>query len=214
MIRSLIWSCYLINLSFASLFVSLIVSVLFIFSLLGKTNSQLRPQSVSSWVVLAFRGVIVVILPTLIVTPFLPMLPSLRIPLSSHLQRVLPCRMSYQFLVLPSRDFPSPPTDAMTRPLQVYTRRPRPRPLTGPLVESSFMPSSSLAPVPQPYDDLPITIRKGTCSTSNPHLVYNFLSFYRLSLLYLAFVSTLSFVSTPNSTSEALSHPGWRQAMT
>ena len=34
-------------------------------------------------------------------------------------------------LVLPPLDFPSPPTNVVTRPLQVYTRRPRPptRPL-------------------------------------------------------------------------------------
>ena len=80
----LILSYYLINLSFASLLVSLVVYVLFIFSLLGKTNSQSRPQSVSSWVILAFRGVIVVIHPTLIATSFLLMLP-LRIPLSAPL---------------------------------------------------------------------------------------------------------------------------------
>ena len=36
------------NQLFASLLVSLVVFVLFIFSLLGKTNSQLKPQSVSS----------------------------------------------------------------------------------------------------------------------------------------------------------------------
>ena len=76
------------------------------------------------------------------------------------------------------------------------------------------MPPSSPAPVPQPYDDLPISIQKGTHSTYNPHPVYNFLRLHRLSLPYFAFVSTLSSVSTPNSTSEALSHPGLRQAMT
>ena len=59
-------------------------------------------------------------------------------------------------LVLLSPDFPSPPTDAVTRPLKVYTRRPC-RPI-GPLVESSSMPQSSLASVPQPSDDLPIAI--------------------------------------------------------
>ena len=97
-------------------------------------------------------------------------------------------------LVLPSPNFPSPPTSVVTRPLQVYTRRPHPP--TGPRVDSSFMPQSSLAPVPQLSDDLPIAIRKGTRSTSNPHPVYNFLSFYRLSLPSFAFVSTLSSVST------------------
>ena len=76
------------------------------------------------------------------------------------------------------------------------------------------MPQSSLAPVPQSSDDLPIVIRIGTRSTSNPHPIYNFLSFHRLSLPYFVFVSTLSSVSTPKSTSEALYHPSWKQAMT
>ena len=115
-------------------------------------------------------------------------------------------------LVLPSPDFPFPPPDVVTRSLQVYTYRPRPP--TRPCADSSLMSQSSPVPVPQLYDDLPIAIRKGTCSTSNPHLVYNFLSFHRLSLSYFAFVSTLSSVSIPKSTSEALSHPGWKQAMT
>ena len=39
-------------------------------------------------------------------------------------------------LVLPSPDFPSPPTDVVTRPLQVYTRCPRPP--TGPRVDISY----------------------------------------------------------------------------
>ena len=114
-------------------------------------------------------------------------------------------------LVLPSPDFPSPPTDVVTRSLQVFTRRPRPP--TRPRVDSSHMPQSSPAPVPQSSNDLPIAIRKGTRSTFNPHPVYNFLSFYCLYLPYFAFVSTLSFVSTPKITSEALSHPRWKQEM-
>ena len=114
-------------------------------------------------------------------------------------------------LVLPAPDFSSPPTDAMTRPLQVYTSCPRPP--TRPHVDSSSMPPSSLALVPQPPDDLPIAIRKGTRSTCNPHLVYNFLSYHRLSLSYFAFVSTLSSIFIPISISEALSYSGWKLAM-
>ena len=73
------------------------------------------------------------------------------------------------------------------------------------------MPPSSLGPVfPQPPDDLLIAIRKGTRSTCNPHPIYNFLSYHRLSLPYFAFVSTLSSIFIPTSTSEALSHPGWK----
>ena len=115
-------------------------------------------------------------------------------------------------LVLPSLDFLFPPMDVVTRPLHVYTRHHRPP--IGPLVESSSMPQSSPTPVLQPYDDLPIAIRKGTRSTYNSHPVYNFFSFHHLSLPYFAFVSTLSSISTPKSTSEALSHPSWKQAMT
>ena len=98
----------------------------------------------------------------------------------------------------------------MTRPVQVYTRRPRPRPRPsiGPLVDSSSMPPSSLTLVLQSPDDLSIALWKGTCSTCKPLLVYNFLSLHRLSLPYFAFVSILSSISTAKNTSEALSHPG------
>ena len=99
MIRSLIPSYYLINVFFAFLLVSLVVFVLFIFSFLGKTNSQPKPRSVSSWVILALREVIVVILRTLIASLSMLMLPYLRIPPSSSLQRVLLFRMSYLFLL-------------------------------------------------------------------------------------------------------------------
>ena len=109
-------------------------------------------------------------------------------------------------LVLPPPDFPSPPTDAVTRPLQVYTHCPRPP--TRPLADSSSMPPSSPAPVLQPPDDLPIAFRKCTRSTCNPHPVYNILSYHCLSLPYFTFVSTLSSVFIPTSTSEALSHLG------
>ena len=108
--------------------------------------------------------------------------------------------------VLPSSDFPSPPTNVVTQPLQVYIRRPRPP--TRPLADSSSMPLSSPTSVPQPLEDLPIVIRKGTCSTYNPHPLYNFLSFHHLSLTYFAFVSTLVSVSTPKSINKALSHLG------
>ena len=97
----------------------------------------------------------------------------------------------------------------MTRPLQVSTRLPCPR--TRPLADSSSMPPSAL--VPQPPDDLPIAIRKGTRSTCNSLPVYNFLSYHSLSLPNFVFVSTLSSVSIPTSTSEALSHLGWKLTM-
>ena len=49
-------------------------------------------------------------------------------------------------LVLPPSNFPSPLTNVVTRPLQVYTHRPHPP--TKPLANSPSMPRSSLAPVP------------------------------------------------------------------
>ena len=81
---------------------------------------------------------------------------------------------------------------------------------------SDSLPTSTSAPttnLSKPFDDLPITLRKGNRSTRNPHPIYNFLSFHRLSPTYYTFVSSLSSISIPNNISEALSHLGWRQAM-
>ncbi|RVX18159.1 Retrovirus-related Pol polyprotein from transposon TNT 1-94 [Vitis vinifera] len=109
------------------------------------------------------------------------------------------------------------PTDVVPpRPLQVYHRRPRvaaPLPFAKAPADSLPTPSASPAPALPSPDDLPIAIRKGTRSTRNHHPICNFLSYHRLSSPYSAFVSAISSVSLPKSTHEALSHPGWRQAM-
>ena len=133
MIRSLILSYYLINLSFASLLVSLVVSVLFIFSLLGKTNSQPKERSVFLGYSLLQRGY----------RCYSPDINRYFISIdgtffedssfSPVASPPVPDVLSIP-LVLPSPNFPSPPTDVVTRPLQVYTHHPRPS--TGPLVES------------------------------------------------------------------------------
>ncbi|RVW26169.1 Retrovirus-related Pol polyprotein from transposon TNT 1-94 [Vitis vinifera] len=109
----------------------------------------------------------------------------------------------------------SPPDAMPPRPLQVYHRR-----LVSLLLslfeapaDSLPIPSASPAPALPSPNDLPIAVRKGTRSTRNPHPIYNFLSYHRLSSPYSAFVSAISSVSLPKSTHEALSHPGWRQAM-
>ena len=73
-------------------------------------------------------------------------------------------------------------------------------------------PSSPTLVLPSPVD-LPISVRKGTRSSRNPHPIYNFLNYHRLSSQYYAFISTLSFVSLPKTMHEALSHSGWTQAM-
>ncbi|RVW69943.1 Retrovirus-related Pol polyprotein from transposon TNT 1-94 [Vitis vinifera] len=110
----------------------------------------------------------------------------------------------------------SPPEAMPPRPLQVYHRRPRivaPLPFPEAPADSLPIPSASPAPALPSPNDLPIAVRKGTRSTRNPHPIYNFLSYHRLSSPYSAFVSVISSVSLPKGTHEALSHPGWRQAM-
>ena len=103
-----------------------------------------------------------------------------------------------------------------SQPLQVYHRSHRvvvPLPSTEVLADSLPIPSTSSTPTLPPADHLPIALRKGNRSTSNPHSIYNFSSYHRLSSPYFAFVSSISSVSLPKNTNEALSHPGWRQAM-
>ncbi|RVW96833.1 Retrovirus-related Pol polyprotein from transposon TNT 1-94 [Vitis vinifera] len=110
----------------------------------------------------------------------------------------------------------SPPDAMPPRPLQVYHRRPRvvaPLPFAEAPADSLPIPSASPASALPSPNDSPIAVRKGTRSTRNPHPIYNFLSYHRLSSPYSAFVSAISSVSLPKSTHEALSHPGWRQAM-
>lgn len=60
--------------------------------------------------------------------------------------------------------------------------------------------------------DLSIARRKGTWSTHNLPLIYNFLSYHRLSPFY-PFVSSISSISIPTNVFEVLDHLGWRQVM-
>ncbi|RVX13111.1 hypothetical protein CK203_017860 [Vitis vinifera] len=117
----------------------------------------------------------------------------------SRLQKVLPIPIV------------SPPDAMPPRPLQVYHRRPcvvAPLTFAEAPADSLLIPSASPAlALPSP-NDLPIAVRKSTRSTRNPHPIYNFLSYHRLSSPYSAFVSAISSVSLPKSTHEALSHPG------
>ncbi|XP_072076868.1 uncharacterized protein [Arachis hypogaea] len=134
------------------------------------------------------------------------MSPFLRIPLffstpditSPSITKVLP---------VPYLDGPPIPT----KPLQVYHRRPRPAVQDNsspePVVEPSLDPSSGVSSSP------PISLRQGTRSTRNPNPIYNFLSYHRLSSSHYTFTSSLSSVSIPKTTAEALSHRGWRQTM-
>ena len=106
--------------------------------------------------------------------------------------------------------------DVPSRPLQVYHRRHRfvvPLPSVEAPADSLPIPSASPTPALPLVDNLPIALRKGNRSTSNPHLIYIFLSYHRLSSPYSAFVYAISSVSLPKNTNEALSHPIWRQGM-
>ena len=105
----------------------------------------------------------------------------------------------------------SPPDAVSSRPLQVYHRRHRvagPHSLTAVPADSPPIPSAFPAPALPPSAGLPIALRKCNRSTRNPHPIYNFLSYHRLSSPYSAFVSAISSISLPKSTLEALSHPG------
>ena len=182
MIKSLILSFFLTNLSFAFP----LVSALSIFLLPGKTSSQPKSRSLSSLVITA----------TLLIhinTLSLPMAPFLRTLLCSQPPPPPPpsqfwCPISTPFFPIPDSSSTPPATP---QPLQVYTRRPhtdiRPPPNSSPIVSSSTT-SVLLSP-----DDLPIVIQKGNRSSRNHHPIYNFLTYHRLFSPYSTFISTLSF---------------------
>lgn len=70
----------------------------------------------------------------------------------------------------------------------------------------------STVPVLPPSRDLPITLKKGTRSSQNPHPIYNFLIYHHLYASYFVVVSTFCYVPLSKKVHEALSHPGWKQA--
>jgi len=117
----------------------------------------------------------------------------------------------------PSTEPTSPPPPPPP-PLQTYQRCPRlplpdPQSTESPSDSSPAPISSSTSDLPTLSDDFPVTLRKGTCSTRNPHPIYNCLSHHRLSPTHCTFISSLSYVTIPKSPQEALSHPGWQHAM-
>ena len=112
----------------------------------------------------------------------------------------------------------SPPIfdDVPSRPIQVYHCSHRsvvPLPSAEAPVDSLPIPSASPTLALSLVNNLPIALRKGNRSTSNPPPIYNFLGYHRLSSPYFAFVSAISSVSLPKNTNEALSHLVWRQTM-
>ena len=110
---------------------------------------------------------------------------------------------------------PPHPTEVAPPPLLTYQRRTQPVGSTVPEVSphdshpSSINPQAMDPTTSHPSDsDWPITIQKGTRSTHNPHPIYNFLSYHRLSLSYSSFVFSLSSHFVPSNIHKALSHPG------
>ena len=89
-------------------------------------------------------------------------------------------------LLYPVLDTSSVPPATPPRPLHVYTRRLHTD--IGPPANSSPMEPSSMTPVLPSPADLPIALRKGTHSSRNPHPIYNFLTYHRLSSPYSAFI--------------------------
>ena len=87
----------------------------------------------------------------------------------------------------------SPPifADVPSRPLQVYHRRHRsvvPLPSAEAPADSLPMPSACPTSAPPLANNLPIALQKGNRSTSNPHPIYNFLSYIDdLPLLCICF---------------------------
>ena len=80
--------------------------------------------------------------------------------------------------------------------------------------DSSPVPPSPTPIMPSAEATIPpIALRKGIRSSRNPHPIYNFLSYHRLSPSYYAFVSILFNILVPKTIREALAHPKWRDAM-
>jgi len=107
-----------------------------------------------------------------------------------------------------STETPSPPPRPPP-PLQIYQCRPRlpladPQSTKSPSDSSPALTFSSTSDPPTLLDDLPITLRKGTRSTRNPHPIYNFLSHHRFSPTHYTFISSLFYVTIPKSLREAL----------
>ena len=97
--------------------------------------------------------------------------------------------------IYPILDSSSVPSATPPRPLQVYIRHPHID--TGPSVDSSPMASSFRTLILPSPADLPIAVRKGTCSSRNLHPIYKFPTYHCLFSPYSTFISTLSSVSLP-----------------
>ena len=200
MIKSLIPLFFQTNLSFVFPLTSLVVFVLSIFLLLDKTSSQPKPRSMSSLVIPGFNKDIV--------ATFLIHIDTLSLPMSRFLitllffpSPTLPVLMSYLYPFFILSQIPHLYLQLLH--LNHYKFILVPRILTPGLRPTHFqwLPSSTTSVLPSPID-LPIDVRTGTRSSRNPHPIYNFLTYHRLSSPYSTFISTLSSVSLPKTVHE------------
>ena len=92
---------------------------------------------------------------------------------------------------------------------------PAPTPIvkTETMIDSSLAPITLLDPDPPSNLNLPISLWKGTRSTSNPSPHYVTLSYHHLSPSLYTRLSLMSSLSIPHSTGEAFSHLEWRHTM-
>ena len=94
-------------------------------------------------------------------------------------------------------------------PLLTYKRHPRLAKVSN---NSCHAPDPApTAGVSPPRQSIPL--QRGIRSTQNTNTHYTLLSYHHLSSPHYSFVSSLSSISIPKTTGEALSHSGWRQVM-
>ncbi|RVW29825.1 Retrovirus-related Pol polyprotein from transposon RE1 [Vitis vinifera] len=98
-----------------------------------------------------------------------------------------------------------PPAPAKPPIVQVYSRRPVTTDTCPTPAPSSSDPSSDL--------DLPISLRKGKRHCKSIYSIANFVSYDHLSSSSSVLVASIDSISVPKTVTEALNHPGWKNAM-
>lgn len=107
-------------------------------------------------------------------------------------------------------------------PLQVNTRQPHLSTNTNDISLHNAGISNESPPIPSsPTSVMPsatttthlLTLQKSIRYSRNPHLIYNFVSYHRLSPFYYTFISVVSVVSIPKTVREAIDHPSWCNVM-
>ena len=98
-----------------------------------------------------------------------------------------------------------PPTPIKPPIIQVYSRH-------------LMTTDTCLAPAPSSSDpssdlDLPISLRKGKRHCKSIYSIANFVSYDHLSSSSSVLVASIDSISVPKTVTEALNHPGWKNAM-